>query len=344
MSSDIDKPAGPVHTPYPYHVGQSVTLRDSDGAEFSVDIIHEYPFTISPAVVVNLHKDGGVHEVVLKLYDRRFSELRERWEFDSGKRPQPHTEESEAAFQDAARSGMVARVLDRLKHADLMWALRNYNYTPLDEEDEESKPERVRLAEEEAEFYYQIQKRYTNEVRVYDKLKSLQGHCIPRFFKAVTLQMPSAPSDLDSSYFQVPGVLIEKINGFNLTNLVTEMPTGPPDLWAEIVQKATDLAIKINRAGVLDNDSQPRNALVTRREDNTYHVWRIDFGEASLESDLAFHHVDEPDFFKQCAESAGNPSALGLVMATKVERLTGVKLDIVIDQIWPGIDGLPSSP
>ncbi|KAI0808478.1 hypothetical protein GGR55DRAFT_651561 [Xylaria sp. FL0064] len=341
MSFDIDKPAEPARTLYPYHTGHSVTLRDSDGTEFSVDIIHEYPFTISPTVVVNLRKDGAVHEAVLKLYDRRFGELRKRRELDGKRRRQPHNEEAEAAFQDSVRSGAVARVLDRLKHADLMWDLHIYNYTPPDEEDEETKSERVRLAEEEAEFYYKIHKRYTNEVRVYDKLKCLQGRGIPRFFEPVTLQMPSAPLDLESRYFQVPGILIEKIEGFNLSNLVTEMPTGPPELWAEIVQKGTDLATRINRSGVLDEDSQPRNALVTRGEDNTYQVWRIDFGEASLESDLIYYRDDEPDLFKQCATTAGNPCAIGLVMASKVERLTGVKLTIVFDEIWSGIGGLP---
>ncbi|KAJ2998611.1 hypothetical protein NUW58_g263 [Xylaria curta] len=341
MSSDVTKSLEQVYTPYPYHPGHSITLRDSNGNEFSVDIIHEYSFTISPAVVVNLHEDGAIREAVLKLYDRRFGELRKRREPDGRRRPQPHTEESEAAFQDFARSGMLGPVLDRLRHADLMWDLYRQVCTPPDEEDEEMKPERERLAEEEAEFYYKIQKRYTREVRAYGKLKCLQGRGIPRFFTAVTLQMPSAPPDLELHYFQVPGILIEKINGFNLSNLVTEMPAGPPDLWAEIVQKATDLAVEINRAGVLDGDSQPRNALVTRREDNTHQVCRIDFGEASLESDLKFRREDEPDYFKQCAATSSNPDALGLVMAAKVKRLTGVELDIVFDEIFPGIDGLP---
>ncbi|KAI1356092.1 hypothetical protein F5Y01DRAFT_310277 [Xylaria sp. FL0043] len=277
MSSDIDKLSEPAHTPYPYNTGRSVTPR--------------------------------IHEVVLKLYDRRFGELRKRRELDGRKRPRPHTEESEAAFQDSVRSGMVARVLERLKQADLMWDLHIYNSTPSDEEDEGTKSERV------------------------------VG--FPGFFKAVTLQLPSAPSDIEPSYFQVPGILIEKIDGFNLSNLVTEMPTGPPELWAEIVQKGTDLAIQINRAGVLDEDSQPRNVLVTRAEDNTYQVRRIDFGEASIESDLIYYRGDEPDLFKQCATTAGNPCAIGLVMASKVERLTGVKLNIVFDEIWPGIGGLP---
>ncbi|GAW20353.1 hypothetical protein ANO14919_098580 [Xylariales sp. No.14919] len=344
MASNVNKSVEQVPTPYPYHAGQSVTLTDSDGAEFSADIIHEYPFTISPAVVVNLHKGGAVHEAVLKLYDRRFGELRQRVEFSGKERPQPHTEESEAAFQDFARSGMLVPVLGRLKHTDLMWDLHRGVYTPLEEEneeDEKTKPERERLAEEEVEFYYEIQKRYTREVRVYEKLKYLQGRGIPRFFTTVTLQMPSAPADIEPSYFQVLGILIEKIDGFNLTNLVTEMPAGPPNVWAEIVQKATDLAVEINRAGVLDEDSQPRNAIVTRREGNTYEVRRIDFGEARLESDLEYYREDEPNFFKQCAETSDDPGAIGAVMAAKVKRLTGVKLDIVFEEIFPGVGGLP---
>ncbi|KAI0100775.1 hypothetical protein GGR51DRAFT_531647 [Nemania sp. FL0031] len=341
MASDVTKSADPVYTPYPYRVGQSLTLADPDGVEFSVEITHEYPFTISPAVAVNLYIDGVVYEAVLKLYDRRFGEIRQRWEFDGTRRPQPHTKESEAAFQDFARTEMLVPILNRLQHADLMWDLYRCEQTPSEDEDEEMKPERERLAEEEIEFYYQMRKRYIREVRVYDKLKWLQGRGIPHLFTTVTLQMPSAPSDIESSYFQIPGILIEKIDGFSLIDLVTEIPEGPPNLWDEIVQEATNLAVKINRAGVLDGDSQPRNVLVTGGMGNNYEVCRIDFGEANIESDWRYHREDEPDYFKQCAETCSNPSAIGAVMAAKVKRLTRVKLDIWFDEIFPGIGGLP---
>ncbi|KAF2962672.1 hypothetical protein GQX73_g10901 [Xylaria multiplex] len=341
MSSGIATSVEQLHTPYPYHAGQRIPLRDSNGVEFLVDIVHEYPFTISPAVVVNLHKDGVVQEAVLKLYDRRFGELRKRRLPSGKKQPQPHTKESEAAFQDYARSGKLIPVFNRLKHVDLMYDLHREVIPPPDPEEEEKRPERERLAEEEATFYYNIQKRYTDEVRVYDKLKHLQGRGIPRFFTTVTLHMPSPPPDLEPSYFQVPGILIERLHGFNLSDLVTEMPEGPHEVWADIIQKAIDLAVEINRAGVLDGDSQPRNAIVTRREDNTYEVRRIDFGEADLESDLTYYREHEPDLFKQTAMTAGNPDALGGVMVSKVKRLTGVKLDVVYNEPFPESGGLP---
>ncbi|KAI1308542.1 hypothetical protein F5Y03DRAFT_393389 [Xylaria venustula] len=322
MSSDTGKPVEPAHTPYPYHAGQSLTLKDSNGTEFSAHIIYEYPLTISPVVVVNFHKHGVVHEAVLKLCDRRF----------------------EAAFQEVSRNGMLTPILDDLKDADLMWDLYNQVVQRTDEEDEEEKrkPERERFVKEEVEFYYKIRKRYDREVRVYDRLKSLQGRGIPRLFTTVLLQMPSAPLDLQPGFFQVPGILIEKINGFNLTDLVTKMPRAPPELWAHIIQKAINLIVEINRAGILDEDSQPRNALVTRREDAKFQVYRIDFGEAGIESDVTFRRDDNPDFFKQCAASANNPYALGGVMVSKIKRLTGIKLNVVFDQIFPGVDGLPS--
>ncbi|KAI0532618.1 hypothetical protein GGR58DRAFT_489518 [Xylaria digitata] len=341
MSSGITTSVEQFHTPYPYHAGQSFTLRDSDGAEFLVDIVHEYSFTISPAVVVKLHKDGAFHEAVLKLYDRRFGELRKRRLKGGKRRSQPHTKESEASFQDYARSGMLIPFFERLEHADEMWDLHRQEASPPEYRDEPERPERERLAEEEAKFYYNIQKRYTREVRAYDKLKHLQGRGIPRLFSTVTLRMPSPPSDLEPSYFQVPGILIERVHGFNLSDLVAEMPTGPHEIWADIIQKAIDLAVEINLAGVLDNDSQPRNAIVTRREDNTYEVRRIDFGEAEIESDLVYQRKDEPDFFKQCAVTADNRYALGGVMVAKVKRLTGVELKVVFSEPFPDSDGLP---
>ncbi|KAI0965085.1 hypothetical protein F4678DRAFT_485586 [Xylaria arbuscula] len=336
MSSDTDKPVKPAHTPYPYHVGQSLTLRDSNGAEFSANIIHEYPFTISPAVVVNFHKDGVAHEAVLKLYDRRFGETREIW-----REPRPHSEASEAAFQDCARNGLLSPIMDHLKQKELIYDLHgHYPTTEEEEEEEKRKPEHERLAKEEARFYLEQRKCYNNEVRVYDRLKNLQGRGIPQFLATVTFRMPFAPSDLEPSYFHVPGILIQKIDGFNLTNLVTEMPNGPPEIWTDIIQKAVDLAVEINRAGVLDEDSQPRNALVTRRADNTFQVYRIDFGQAELESDVVFRRDDDPDIFKKWADHYDDPYGLGGVMASKVETLTGIKLNIVFEEIFPGVGGI----
>ncbi|KAI0450530.1 hypothetical protein F5B21DRAFT_425293 [Xylaria acuta] len=102
--------------------------------------------------------------------------------------------------------------------------------------------------------------------------------------------MPSAQPDLDPSRFQVPGSLIEKFHGLNLSNLVAELPKGPPELWRDIIQKATNIAAEINQVGVLDWDSQPRNAVVARLEDGSYQPYRMDFGHAYLKS-----YYNDPD-------------------------------------------------
>ncbi|KAI0198000.1 hypothetical protein F4808DRAFT_270716 [Astrocystis sublimbata] len=340
MSTQVDKPEDEGLTPNPYRVGQSLTLRDSDGTELSADITHEYPFHYSPVVAVNLHKDGVVIEqVILKLYDRRFGSVRKRLVCDPRprKEPQPHNERSEAAFWDFARSGMLVPFLDRHKHEDLMYRM---GQDLPEAEEEEIKPEQEILAEQEAIFYYKTMERYSCEVRAYDKMKPLQGRGIPRFFKAVTLQMPSAPSDIDPCYFQVPGILIEKINGFKLSDLVTELPAEPPNVWTEIVQAATDLAVEINRAGVIEG-SGPSNVLVTRHHENGYEVRRIGFGAARLDSDPCFYREGNPDYFKDVAASSTNHVAIGAVMANKVKKLTGIKLNIsMTDEIWPGVVGI----
>ncbi|KAI0969323.1 hypothetical protein F4678DRAFT_473944 [Xylaria arbuscula] len=324
MSPEASKPA---ITPYPYNVGQVLTLKRPNGREFSATITQTYPVTLSPAMVVQVHKGNETYEAVLKLHDRRFGDDRKENPYNDDS-PEPQTAQAEITWQEFVRQGLLAPLLHRFEYKERMWA-------------EEGKLEWERLGEQEGNYHYKAQKRY-KEVRAYDQLRSLQGRCVPRFFTPVTLEMPSAQPDLDPSCFRVPGLLMERLNGFNLSNLVTELPEGPPELWRDIIQKAADIAADVNRAGVLDFDGQPRNIVVVRLEDGTYKPFKIDFGHASIKSD--FNDTDDWDEYrcwKRYVYENDNPGAIGCIMTSKVKRLTGIQLDdIIYDSILPDLEGI----
>jgi hypothetical protein len=112
-----------------------------------------------------------------------------------------------------------------------------------DEEEVDDRPEWEKVGEKEGRIHYSQQEEFATEVRAYQELQSIQGDGIPRFLSTVTLDMPSTQPDLPATYFQVPGILIEKLeNCFVLEDLFKEIPTADPLIWQEIVQQAVDIA------------------------------------------------------------------------------------------------------
>ncbi|KAI1313548.1 hypothetical protein F5Y03DRAFT_405134 [Xylaria venustula] len=308
----------------------------------SLQLSEIFPVTLSPAMVVQVHKGNETYEAVLKLHDRRFGDDWKENPYNDDP-PEPQTAQAEVAWQEFVRKGLLAPLLKRFEDKEKMWEDDRVSVIISEEgENDEGKSEWEKVGEQEGNYYHMVQQRYTKEVRAYDQLRSLQGGCVPRFFTPITLDMPSAEPDLDPSCFQVPGLLMERLHGFNLSNLVAEIPDGPPELWRDVIQKATNISADINRAGVLDFDDQPRNIVVVRLGDGSYQPYKIDFGEAYPNSD--FNDTDDWDDFhcwKRHVYEENSPSAIGCIMVSKVKRLTGIQLDdIIYDSILPELENI----
>ncbi|KAI3324149.1 hypothetical protein HD806DRAFT_494231 [Xylariaceae sp. AK1471] len=321
-------------TPSPYNVGQVLDLKVFSGRDLLVTITRVYSLTMSPVMAVQFDTESGPQEAVLKLYDRRFGEHRipfKSWEDI----PEPHTSQAEAAWERYVREGLAEQLCKRMKRREEML---KRGESPPGDDPEDKKPEWEIIGDEEGRFYFYLQRDYTTEVEVYEELKDLQGKCIPTFLSSVVFDMPSAPPDLPAKYFQVPGILIEKLDGFSLTDLIDEMPEADPLLWQEIIQLGVDGAAAINLKGVLNLDCCPRNAVVCCSGEEVPRVYLVDFAKASLKSEYREHcHWKRSgmvydwkicDCWRCNFKSYDNTGAIGSVMVMKAIEATGEKLNI----------------
>ena len=149
------------------------------------------------------------------------------------------------------------------------------------------------------------------------------------------------PADLQPeavSYSEVWGVLLEGIDGYTLEGITTS-PLAPPahdqKEWRQIIQSAVDLAHEINKRGIIMQDSAPRNVVVDKWS-QTPRI--IDFAQCRFRDKLTerwqrwkWHEHDDwdPDVeYWELVERRDNPGAIGAVMIKRVQRATGVKLEI----------------
>lgn len=221
------------------------------------------------------------------------------------------------------------------------------NAEDLDDSPVNKRPEWEIVGEDEAEYHFSLQHDYTTEVRVYEELSEFQGNYIPRFLSTVLLDMPSAPANLPPHYFQIPGILIEKLDGFNLTDLVEEMPNADLSLLQRIIQRAVDIAIKMNLKGVMSHDCCPRNAIVCYTGDvggqETPRICLVDFARASFRSDYTddCERSDGEDYNMTNCECwdckvlhKENPVEIGQIMNGKAVRMAKQKLQIKYSGEW----------
>ncbi|KAI1151701.1 hypothetical protein F4825DRAFT_476821 [Nemania diffusa] len=344
-------------TENPYTVGQVFELKTPTGGIVFATVTKLYSHTMSPVMAVQLDNWTGPQEVVLKLYDRRFGNFRKESSY-SRDPPVPHTAQAEAAWQRYIRDGLAEPPIKELEYES--YEPHNSQYETInditsnsddnaegdteddseddseeDSEDEvDDRPEWEIVGEQEESHYQYIIESYTAEVRAYKELQELQGRSIPKFFSTVVFDMPSAQPDLPASYFQVPGILIEKINGFALCDLLENTPKDSPSLWQKISQDATDIVKKINDLGVFNDDSLPRNVVVSPLGEGRFQPYLVDLGTAEFKPDFTRRCIFNFETLPPCmcwrctVNTMRNPSQLASAMHVMVKQATGHILKI----------------
>ncbi|KAJ8123084.1 hypothetical protein ONZ43_g878 [Nemania bipapillata] len=327
-------------TPFPYTVGQVLELQTPEGGRLSATITKLYSMTMSPVLAVRLDGWNGPQEVVLKLYDRRFGDQRRTWMSDGP--PVPHTTRAEEAWQKYIREDLVEPLIKEIIEEENDFSP---SYIPFgddsddEEEEQDNRPEWEKLGEMEGTWYYAVRKGYTREVLAYKELQHLQGYCIPKLFSTVFFDMPSAQSDLPAVYFQVPGILIEKLDGFMLMDIVEKMPKESLSVWQKVVQDAADLAAEVNRLGVLHRDCFPRNVIVSPSGQGEVQLYLVDFARANFKRDRPKECsvLDNPCCRCWGCETVRQDDAqdIGANMLKVVRRATGHWMEIHYDQTRP---------
>lgn len=349
----------PTVTPLPWEKAKSFKLQVlrsccdwpfSGGSQpDSVLTVGIYSVTMSPVLNVVLFgfDDSGRRfhfQAVLKLYDRRFGERLRRYRGEHV----PHTAERELAFQSFVRRGMMARFLrqgaedpevgDEQRQGaktpeDLVSA-----QLPLSPRNKDSKPN----AEFEAAVWEECEKNFNCETQAYERLKDLQGKSMPRMYAHVRLLLPipNVPQDLLDSpdtarYFEVKGVILERVPGYPLYDLPTShLAPSNMELWAGIVQAAVEAVHEIDSRGVLNNNCSPYNIVVNC---NSHTPFIIDFASCWFKEQMIqqwkengrMDDDDDPDIeYWEEVVTANNEGAIGEVMTARLRQMKGLELNI----------------
>ncbi len=266
---------------------------------------------------------------VLKLYDRRFGSC---LRVVLGGKPARHTQENEAAFQDFVSQGLMPEFLRDRKEQneteDIAVSAREFLGEPGGTEG---------LAKYEAALWQDCVEHFECETEAYNRLADFQGKLIPRMIAHVCLPAANSaaiPQEL-APYFQVRGVLLEHVDGYCLEDLTLAPLPSNFKQWERIVQSAADAAHEINKRGIIMEDCAPRNVVIDRQ---SYTPRIVDLAQCRFRDEMVkdWHkwewHEDaswDPDVeYWEQASTIGNPGAIGAVMVNRVQKKTGIKLDI----------------
>ena len=277
----------------------------------TVEIVDVFlPFTWSAAMKVVLHKRTADERIaVLKLYDRRYCpELREDYD-----KPPWRLNRDEEYF-DFVKSGGATEFISHLRGND------DYDDADWD------------VARHEAWIYDRCYKLWKTESDTYQILHDLQGLCVPRLFQKVIFDPMTLPS-ATVSMLEVPGILIEFIDGFNLDDMYLHVPQ---EQWQSVCTQAIEVVHRISNHNVLNEDARTRNMIVRKsnkeRADiecgsgpgtvDSYDVFAIDFGLCRL------RRPDESDDeWKKAKWRQHEEENLGLWMQAKAKRDHGVEIE-----------------
>ncbi|KAI1390537.1 uncharacterized protein F4822DRAFT_153757 [Hypoxylon trugodes] len=311
-------------TPIPYVEGQVLSLKDIDGKELSVTITKVYRVTISPVMEVQIRASGETEyqEAVLKMFDRRFGE--DRYFYDDTKRV-PHTEQREAAWQEYVRQGLEMHLLTFIENHRKEFRLKRIRY--LDGYDDPNEPEWMSFGKHEAIFHWKAHAKYKTEIEAYHELKELQGRRVPQLISTVTLTLPSDRPDLPPIYFEIPGILLQKINGFTLSKMFREVDN--PMLWKQITQDAIEAAKYVNRAGVINFDMRLQNVVVARLDDGGFQPFMIDFAQSTFRRNYKdTDNPQDPAGYEFNAKKIRNPGVIAILASDKAWRKEGCNLKL----------------
>jgi hypothetical protein len=143
------------------------------------------PATISPVMEVMLQMKSGLEtKAILKLYDRRFATgLRRR------ERVKPWTPTIEELYKQYVLKGRAEKLFEVLDEPSDDEESGNGDDDDMDSDEEEHDPN-LKTGQREGYLHHYCRKLCANEVRVYERLRDLQGHMIPKFLAAVRLSYP----------------------------------------------------------------------------------------------------------------------------------------------------------
>jgi len=275
----------------PYVVGNIVKLKlkpvHSQQQEVTAKITKIFePFTFSCAMVVNLIHSTSLlalnnHQVVLKIFDRRFATQFRRDEHAS----LHTTTDIERQYHQFVRDGGAANFI------------ANYDASDDEEEYEWDDPHN------EAYLQYGMQHFYEAEIEAYNILKDVQGQDIPCLFASFTLPSLFSPGN---QLCDIPGVILQHIDGFPLGDISLH---APKEKWQSVCDDAISIVHMMGDRGILNKDVKTRSFIVREESEGSFNVFMIDFAMCNFRQ----QYDDETEWRKDKAIQ-DEEGAVGYVM------------------------------
>ena len=260
------------------------------------------PVTISPVMEVMLQSESGLEtKAILKLYDRRFATALRRHA-----KVEPWTPVTEEIYKQYVLQGRADKLFELLDEPS-----DDEKSIDSDFDDEEEHDDNLKIGQNEGFLHYYSCNLYSREVRAYESLRDLQEQMIPKFLASVCL--PSRDTDIPQQflkYFDIRGILIEYIEGFNLSELETKAPKSQ---WQVICDDAIHIINLNGDYEMMNNDVRPENFLVRSNPEGKYQVFQIDFSETRYRDDLPLEIWRERKYTKD------EEGAVGLVMQQRLK-------------------------
>lgn len=260
---------------------------------------------VEPAIFNN------TSQCVLKLYDRRFStQHRNDWEAASWT---PEVEQQYHDFVDCGDAEEFFSYWDAEKERDDYWTASYVNNR-----------DRWSTAKRETYLQWDSTVTYETEKKAYERMSHLQGEDVPKVFGEVVLDQPSGTKehnddeeddDVDTRIISIPGILIQHIEGFHLTDLHKNLSS---EHWQTVVDSAVKVVSNIQDCGILNCDVNTRSFIV---DPLSHKVMMIDFGIVCFRED-----AEGDRHWEELQATRDEQGAVALVMKSYLERDTGISI------------------
>lgn len=277
----------------PYEEGKTLILNvnqasPQDESTIEVKIVRLIqPSTLSCVMEVESLKYPN--HSILKLYDWCYTaQLRQDNKIDSW------TQFHENSYRAFVENGDAAKFIATLNEDD----------------ENDINDESWNTAQNEAYFFDLSRDLHKCEIKTYNNLKNLQGKNVPRFFANVHLNGFSTNHIL----FEVQGIMIEFIEGYNLSDLAQNEPQSA---WQNICDEAVRAVNLIGEHGVLNEDVRTHNILVRKRAISSAQapeIFIIDLAQCRFREDYVSEAAWNHEKRRQDEEGA-----IGFVMAQKLK-------------------------
>ncbi|KAJ5970428.1 uncharacterized protein N7479_000346 [Penicillium vulpinum] len=278
----------------PYAVGNviNIHLKTPDGLEATADanIIKVFePFTLSSVMLIRMACSslGLEGDMILKLFDRRFAtQLRE------DEKIRPWTPDTETEYRQFVLDGGVSEFVTQLNDGETpegsIWS----------------------AAMDETYLHDHMLDLYKTEAQVYSNLKEIQGTDIPKLLASAIMPIPY-PCQTSSEYTDIPGILLQYIEGFPLTDIEEYTLR---ESWQAICEDAIRVINRIGDLGILTEDVKTRSFIVREDAGNGFKVTMIDFALCKFRQD--YKDVYAWDKWKSIQDEEG---AVGYVMQRRLK-------------------------